>query len=46
MLGISNALDGGPLSMFLPWLAIPATTLASRFSMRGVVVGVLWTAAT
>ena len=33
-------LSGGPDSPAVAWLAIPVVTLASRFSMRGVVVGV------
>jgi diguanylate cyclase (GGDEF)-like protein len=32
--------DGGPDSPAVAWLAIPVVTLASRFSMRGVVLGV------
>jgi diguanylate cyclase (GGDEF)-like protein len=32
--------DGGPDSSAVAWLAIPVVTLASRFSMRGVVLGV------
>jgi diguanylate cyclase (GGDEF)-like protein len=34
------SLNGGPRVPTLSWLAIPAITLSSRFSMRGVVVGV------
>ncbi len=34
------ALSGGPGISALSWLAIPVITLSSRFSMRGVVVGV------
>jgi diguanylate cyclase (GGDEF)-like protein len=34
------ALEGGPRVAALSWLAIPIITLASRFSMRGVVAGV------
>jgi diguanylate cyclase (GGDEF)-like protein len=37
------ALTGGPRSAFLPWLAIPAVTLSSRFKVRGVIMGVIWT---
>lgn len=33
-------LDGGPDSQAVAWLAIPVVTLASRFSTRGVVLGV------
>ncbi len=36
---------GGPRSVFLPWLAIPAVTLSSRFKLRGVITGVIWTIA-
>jgi diguanylate cyclase (GGDEF)-like protein len=34
-------LEGGPRVAALSWLAIPVITLSSRFSMRGVVAGVL-----
>jgi diguanylate cyclase (GGDEF)-like protein len=34
------ALDGGPGTPILSWLAIPIVTLSTRFSMRGVVAGV------
>jgi diguanylate cyclase (GGDEF)-like protein len=34
------ALEGGPRVSALCWLAIPVITLSTRFSMRGVVVGV------
>jgi diguanylate cyclase (GGDEF)-like protein len=34
------ALEGGPTSATMSWLAIPVITLSSRFSMRGVVAGV------
>jgi diguanylate cyclase (GGDEF)-like protein len=33
-------LDGGPDSQAVAWLAIPVVTLASRFSARGVILGV------
>jgi diguanylate cyclase (GGDEF)-like protein len=46
MIGISVVFTGGPRSIFLPWLAIPAATLSARFNARGVVAGVVWTAAT
>ena len=45
MIGMSVVLTGGPRSLFLPWLAIPAVTLSARFNTRGVVAGVVWTAA-
>jgi diguanylate cyclase (GGDEF)-like protein len=35
------ALEGGPHASALCWLAIPVITLSSRFSMRGVVAGVV-----
>jgi len=34
------ALSGGAHSPMLSWLAIPVLTLSSRFSMRGVLVGI------
>jgi diguanylate cyclase (GGDEF)-like protein len=45
MIGISVVLTGGPRSLFLPWLALPAATLSARFGIRGVVAGVVWTVA-
>ena len=33
-------IEGGRFIYALPWLAIPVITLSSRFSMRGVIVGV------
>jgi diguanylate cyclase (GGDEF)-like protein len=45
MIGMSVVLTGGARSLFLPWLAIPAATLSARFNTRGVVAGVVWTAA-
>ena len=39
------SLNGGPTVPTLSWLAIPVITLSSRFSMRGVVVGVAITLA-
>jgi len=44
-MGVAIAATGGPRSVFLPWLAIPAVTLNSRFQLRGVVMGVIWTIA-
>ena len=41
--GLAVALTGGPRSAFLPWLAIPAVTLSSRFQLRGLITGVIWT---
>jgi diguanylate cyclase (GGDEF)-like protein len=43
--GVVVALTGGPRSVFLPWLAIPAVTLSSRFRLRGVIIGFIWTVA-
>jgi diguanylate cyclase (GGDEF)-like protein len=42
-LGIAGAvsLEGGPRVAALSWLAIPVITLSARFSMRGVVAGVV-----
>ena len=45
MIGMSVVLTGGPRSLFLPWLAIPAATLSARFNTRGVIAGVVWTVA-
>jgi diguanylate cyclase (GGDEF)-like protein len=41
--GVAVLATGGPRSVFLPWLAIPAVTLSSRFKLRGVITGVIWT---
>jgi diguanylate cyclase (GGDEF)-like protein len=43
--GAVVAITGGPRSAFLPWLAIPAVMLSSRFRVRGVITGVILTAA-
>lgn len=40
IVAISVALSGGPEVATLSWLAIPVVTLASRFSIRGIVAGV------
>ena len=40
VIAICIVLSGGPDSPFVAWLAIPVVTLASRFSLRGVVIGV------
>lgn len=45
MIGMSVVFTGGPRSLFLPWLAIPAATLSARFNTRGVIAGVVWTVA-
>jgi diguanylate cyclase (GGDEF)-like protein len=41
--GLAVVATGGPRSVFLPWLAIPAVELSSRFRLRGVITGVIWT---
>jgi diguanylate cyclase (GGDEF)-like protein len=41
VIAVAVALDGGPRVPTLSWLALPIITLGSRFSMRGVVVGVI-----
>jgi diguanylate cyclase (GGDEF)-like protein len=43
VIGSAVALSGGPNTPTLSWLALPVITLSSRFSMRGVVAGVLVT---
>lgn len=40
IVAVSVALSGGPEVATLSWLAIPVVTLASRFSIRGIVAGV------
>ncbi len=45
MIGVSIVFSGGPMSLFVPWLAIPAATLGARFNNRGLIAGVIWTAA-
>ncbi len=40
-IAIAVALSGDPGLPALSWLAIPVLTLSTRFSMRGIVVGVL-----
>jgi diguanylate cyclase (GGDEF)-like protein len=45
MIGLSIWKTGGPDSPAVAWLAIPAVTLASSFSARGMTVGLLFTAA-
>jgi diguanylate cyclase (GGDEF)-like protein len=40
VIAVCIVLSGGPDSPAVAWLAIPVVTLASRFSMRGVVLGV------
>lgn len=42
-IGVAILATGGPHSVFLPWLAIHAVKLSTRFKLRGVIVGVLWT---
>ncbi len=40
IIAIAVAIGGGPEIPTLAWLAIPVVTLASRFSIRGIVAGV------
>jgi diguanylate cyclase (GGDEF)-like protein len=40
IIAVSVAIGGGPETATLSWLAIPIVTLASRFSIRGIVAGV------
>jgi diguanylate cyclase (GGDEF)-like protein len=40
IIAVSVALTGGPRVATMSWLAIPIVTLASRFSNRGIAVGV------
>lgn len=41
MIAASVALTGGPASPAMAWFAIPVVTLSARFSVRGVVLGVI-----
>ncbi len=43
IMAASIALSGGPKVATLSWLAIPVLTLGSRFSLRGIAVGVAFT---
>ncbi|MFL5825022.1 MAG: diguanylate cyclase [Thermoleophilaceae bacterium] len=45
MIGAAVVIQGGAGSSFFPWLAIPVATLSARFTARGIVAGVAWTAA-
>ena len=40
IIALAVAVSGGPQVATLSWLAIPVVTLASRFSIRGIVAGV------
>jgi len=42
IIAVSVAISGGPSVATLSWLAIPVVTLASRFSIRGIVAGVVF----
>lgn len=42
-IGVAIALTGAATSYAIAWLAIPVATLPARFSLRGVVAGVLFT---
>jgi diguanylate cyclase (GGDEF)-like protein len=44
-IGAAIVITGGPRSALLPWLAIHAVKLSTRFKLRGVIVGVVWTVA-
>lgn len=44
-IAVSVALVGGPATPAVAWLAIPAATLAARFNRRGMIAGLLYTAA-
>jgi diguanylate cyclase (GGDEF)-like protein len=41
IIAASVALTGGPMHATLGWFAIPVVTLSARFSVRGVVLGVI-----
>jgi diguanylate cyclase (GGDEF)-like protein len=41
MIAGAVALEGGPRETALSWLAIPVITLSSRFSLRGIIAGVV-----
>jgi diguanylate cyclase (GGDEF)-like protein len=41
IIAVSIALTGGPTHATLGWFAIPVVTLSARFSVRGIVIGVL-----
>lgn len=43
MIAASVALTGGPESPVVAWFAVPIVTLSARFSVRGVVMGVIFT---
>jgi diguanylate cyclase (GGDEF)-like protein len=43
IIAVSVALTGGPTTATMSWFAIPIVTLASRFSDRGIAVGVALT---
>ena len=43
MIAVSVALTGGPESPAIPWFALPAVTLGSRFGNRGVIAGLAYT---
>ena len=44
-IAVSVALTGGPGSPAVAWLAIPAVTLGARFNRRGMIAGLVYTAA-
>jgi diguanylate cyclase (GGDEF)-like protein len=41
-IGVTIALTGGSTSYVIAWLAIPIATLPARFSLRGVIAGVVF----
>src|SRR4051812_4657586 len=43
IIAASVALTGGPRTATMAWFAIPIVTLSARFSVRGIVVGVVTT---
>ena len=45
VIAVAVAVAGGGHDPMLSWLAIPVVTLSTRFSLRGVAVGVAWTLA-
>lgn len=46
MIAASVALTGGPNSPALAWFVVPIVTLSARFSVRGVVLGVVFVVVT
>ena len=44
VIALAIGLTGGPESFAMSWLLVPLVTLPARFNVRGVAVGVGWTA--